>query len=114
MEAKAKARFARVAPRKARMVADLVRGKSIARAREILQFSTRDAAEIISKVIESAVANAEQAEATVNTDALVVKTICVDEAPTFRRYQARAKGAAEPIRHRQSHITVVVATREEV
>ncbi|MGN0035484.1 MAG: 50S ribosomal protein L22 [Coriobacteriales bacterium] len=113
MEAKAQARYVRVAPRKARMVVDLVRGKSVARAREILQFSTRDAAEPVAKVIDSAVANAEQAEGSVDPDALFVKTICVDDAPTFKRYQPRAKGAAEPIRHRSSHITVVVATREE-
>lgn len=113
MEAKAQARWVRVAPRKARMVADLVRGKSVIRAQEILQFSTRDAAEIVAKVINSAVANAEQSESSVSPESLVIKRIYVDEAPTFKRYQPRAKGAAEPIRYRSSHITVIVATREE-
>ena len=112
MEAKAKARFARVAPRKARMVADLVRGKSIARAREILQFSTRAAAEPVAKVVRSAVANAENNN-NLRAENLVIAAAYVDEGPTLKRIRPRAKGSASRINKRTSHITVIVAPRKE-
>jgi large subunit ribosomal protein L22 len=111
MEARAIAKFQRVAPRKARLVIDLVRGKSIEEARSILQFSDRAAAEVVLKVVNSAVANAEHASQTQPED-LVIKQIFADEGPTLKRIRPRAQGRAFRIRKRTSHITVVVGTKE--
>ncbi|NTU88778.1 MAG: 50S ribosomal protein L22 [Actinobacteria bacterium] len=112
MEARAQARYVRVSPRKARMVIDLVRGKSVVQAKEILKFTERDVAEIIEKVVDSAVANAERT-IHVRPESLVIKTIFADEGPTLKRIRPRAKGSASPIRKRTCHITVIVAPREE-
>lgn len=111
MQAKAIARFQRVAPRKARLVVDLVRGKSVEEARGILRFSTRDASEIVEKVVNSAAANAEQLHS-VKAEDLYIKEAFVDEGPTMKRIQARAQGRANRINKRTCHITVVVATKE--
>ena len=111
MQAKAVARFQRVAPRKARLVIDLIRGKSVVEARQILQFSDRAAAEIILKALNSAVANAEYTNQTQAED-LYVQEIFVDEGPTLKRIRPRAQGRAYRIRKRTSHITVVVGTKE--
>ena len=111
MEAYAIAKYIRVSPRKARMVVDMIRGKSVFEAREILTFCDRDVAEVILKCMNSAVANAEQAG--IPTDDLYVKTTYVDEGPTMKRIRPRAKGSASRIRKRSSHITVKVATRGE-
>ena len=111
MEARAIARYVRVSPRKARMVVDLIRGKEVERAREILQFSDRNVAEIIEKVLNSAVANALREG--VKEENLMVKAIYADDGPTFKRIRARAKGSASRILKRTSHITVIVGTREE-
>ena len=111
MEAKAVARFQRVAPRKARLVIDLVRGKSVEEARQILQFSDRAAAEIVLKVLNSAVANAEYKNQTQPED-LIIKEIYADDGPTLKRIRPRAQGRAFRIRKRTSHITVVVGTKE--
>ncbi|MBQ9691445.1 MAG: 50S ribosomal protein L22 [Eggerthellaceae bacterium] len=112
MEAKAVAKFVRVSPRKARIVIDQIRGKDIESAREYLLFSERAISETVSKVLESAVANAENNH-DMSTKNLVVKTAYVDEGPTMKRFRPRAKGAASRIRKRTSHITVIVAPREE-
>ena len=112
MEARAIARYVRVSPRKARIVVDLVRGKSVAQAREILAFTNRGIAETVEKVRNAAVANAENVYH-VNPEALYVKTCYVDEGPTMKRIRPRAKGSASRIRKRTSHITIIVATREE-
>lgn len=112
MEAKATAKYVRVTPRKARMVIDQIRGKDIVRAREILMFSERSAAEIVEKVLNSAVANAENNHH-MATSNLVVKAAFADEGPTLKRIRPRAKGSAARIRKRTSHITVIVAPREE-
>jgi large subunit ribosomal protein L22 len=112
MEAKAIARYVRVSPRKARVVVDQIRGKDIARANEILAFSDRAIAETVAKVLNSAVANAENNHH-MSTKNLFVKAAYVDEGPTLKRIRPRAKGAAAPIRKRTSHITVIVAPREE-
>lgn len=112
MEARAIARYVRVAPRKARVVVDLVRGKSVPKAREILQFTNRAVAEDVEKVLNSAVANAEH-QHQVRAEQLVVKTAYVDEGPTLKRIRPRAKGSAARIRKRTSHITIIVAPREE-
>ena len=112
MEARAIARYVRVSPRKARVVVDLVRGKSVPQAREILAFTNRAIAETVEKTLNSAVANAEN-QYHVDGDSLYVKTCYVDEGPTMKRIRPRAKGSASRIRKRTSHITIIVATREE-
>ena len=112
MEAKAVARFVRISPRKARCVIDLIRGKDVMAARDILAFTNRGGAEIVEKTLNSAVANAEY-KYHVSADQLVVKACYVDEGPTLKRIRPRAKGSASRINKRTSHITVIVSTREE-
>lgn len=112
MEAKATAKYVRVSPRKARIVIDQIRGKDVVAARDILRFSERAIAETVEKVLNSAVANAENNHG-MRTNNLVVKAAYADEGPTLKRIRARAKGSATPIRKRTSHITVIVAPREE-
>ncbi|MDZ4170031.1 MAG: 50S ribosomal protein L22 [Coriobacteriia bacterium] len=111
MEAKAIARFQRVSPRKARLVVDLIRGKSVGEARTILQFSPRAAAEIVEKTLNSAVANAER-NLHIKAEDLFVGSTFVDEGPTMKRIQPRAMGRAFRINKRTSHITVIVKQRE--
>ena len=110
MEAIAKHRFARISPQKARLVADQVRGKTVAQALEILTFSNKKAAELVKKVLESAIANAEHNEGA-DIDDLSVAKIFVDEGPTMKRNMPRAKGRADRILKRSSHISIVVADR---
>ncbi len=112
MEVKAQARFVRVSPRKARIVIDLIRGKSVEQAQEILRFTNRGIAETVEKVLNSAVANAENNHH-LRAEGLVVKAAYADEGPTLKRIRPRAKGSAARIRKRTSHITIVVAPREE-
>ena len=112
METKATARYVRTSPRKARIVIDMVRGKSVEDARQILAFTNRGIAETIEKLLNSAVANAEHNDH-LRADSLFVKAAYVDEGPTMKRVRARAKGSASRIRKRTSHITIVVAPREE-
>ncbi|MCE5190847.1 MAG: 50S ribosomal protein L22 [Actinomycetia bacterium] len=112
MEAKATARFVRVAPRKARLVIDLVRGKSVTDAEAILKFSDRSAAEIVAKVVHSAAANAAK-NLKVKPETLYVSQAFVDEGPTLKRIRPRAMGRAFRINKRTSHITIVVKQREE-
>lgn len=112
METKAVSRYVRIAPRKARIVVDLVRGKSVPQAREILAFCERAAAETVAKTLNSAVANAEHNNH-LRGDNLVVKAAYVDEGPTLKRIRLRAKGSASRINKRTCHITIVVAPREE-
>ncbi|CAM2957535.1 50S ribosomal protein L22 [Vibrio mytili] len=108
MEAIAKHNFARISPQKARLVADQIRGKSVDQALEILTFSNKKAAVLVKKVLESAIANAEHNEGA-DIDDLSVAKIFVDEGPTMKRIMPRAKGRADRILKRSSHITVVVA-----
>ncbi|WP_070962696.1 50S ribosomal protein L22 [Vibrio sonorensis] len=108
MEALAKHNFARISPQKARLVADQIRGKSVDQALEILTFSNKKAADLIKKVLESAIANAEHNEGA-DIDDLSVAKIFVDEGPIMKRIMPRAKGRADRILKRSSHITVVVA-----
>jgi large subunit ribosomal protein L22 len=108
MEAIAKHNFARISPQKARLVADLIRGKSVDQALEILTFSNKKAADLVKKVLESAIANAEHNEGA-DIDELSVAKIFVDEGPVMKRIMPRAKGRADRILKRSSHITVVVA-----
>ncbi len=102
---KAVAKFVRIAPRKARLVADEVRGKSVPEAVSILMFTNKRAAGIVGDVIKSAAANAEHNE-DADVDALFVRAVRVDEGPTIKRYRARAMGRATMIRKRTSHISV--------
>jgi large subunit ribosomal protein L22 len=111
MEARAVARYVRVSPRKARLVVDLIRGKKIDDARAILKFSPRAAAEIVEKVLNSAVANAER-NLHLRSDELIVGSTFVDEGPTLKRIRPRAMGRAFRINKRTSHITVIVKQRE--
>lgn len=110
MEAIAKHNFARISPQKARLVADQIRGKSVDQALEILTFSNKKAADLVKKVLESAIANAEHNEGA-DIDDLNVAKIFVDEGPIMKRIMPRAKGRADRILKRSSHITVVVADR---
>ncbi|OJI43216.1 50S ribosomal protein L22 [Vibrio vulnificus] len=96
MEAIAKHNFARISPQKARLVADLIRGKSVDQALEILTFSNKKAAVLVKKVLESAIANAEHNEGA-DIDDLNVAKIFVDEGPTMKRIMPRAKGRADRI-----------------
>lgn len=112
MEAKAVARYVRVSPRKARIVIDQIRGKSVPAAQEILRFTNRGVAETVEKTLNSAVANAEHLHH-MRPETLVVKTAFADEGPTLKRIRPRAKGSASRIRKRTSHITIIVAPREE-
>jgi large subunit ribosomal protein L22 len=107
----ARARFVRVAPRKARMVANQVRGLPIDDARALLRFSSRGAARDIVKLIDSAVANAE-ANHDLVADDLLIKDIHVDDGPTLRRYRPRALGRATRINKRTSHIAVALTPEE--
>jgi large subunit ribosomal protein L22 len=106
----ATAKFVRVSPRKARLVADHIRGRSVPEARTILAFTERAAAVDVEKVLRSAVANAESNPALHwNGDDLLVHAVFVDEGPTLKRFRARARGRASRIFKRTCHITVQVA-----
>jgi large subunit ribosomal protein L22 len=108
MLTKAVARYIRLSPRKARLVADLVRGKTVAEALAILQYSPQVAARHIEKVLRSAVANAEHNHQVRSLDDLRVNAV-IDGGPSLKRIQARAMGRAFWIRHRLAHITVSLA-----
>ena len=107
MEVRARLRFTRMAPRKARLVADLIRGKRSEDALNILTFTKKAAAKILIKLLKSAIANATQKK-TIDIDRLFVKKITVDQGPTMKRFQPRALGRATMIRKRTSHITIVL------
>ncbi|MCV7302499.1 50S ribosomal protein L22 [Mycobacterium barrassiae] len=106
----AKARFVRISPTKARRVIDLVRGKSVTEALDILRWAPQAASEPVAKVIASAAANAQNNEG-LDPSTLVVATVYADEGPTAKRIRPRAQGRAFRIRKRTSHITVVVESR---
>ncbi|WP_319542773.1 50S ribosomal protein L22 [uncultured Pseudodesulfovibrio sp.] len=107
MEAKAVSKFIRVSPRKTRLVAENIKGKGVEDALNILRFTPKKAAKILSKVLFSAISNAEQMPG-VDVDSLIVDTVMVNEGPTWKRIQPRAMGRAYRIRKRTSHITIVV------
>ena len=109
---RASAKYVRVSPRKARLIADQVRGKHIDDARSLLQFSPRSAADDIAKVIESAAANAEANHDLIG-DEMIVSEIRVDEGPTLKRFRPRAMGRATPIHKRTCHISVALTPEEE-
>jgi large subunit ribosomal protein L22 len=107
-EVRAQAKYLRTAPRKAQLVADQIRGRTVPEARTILAFTTRDAARDMEKVLNSAVANAEANHGLVG-DELIVSAAFVGEGPTLKRWRARARGRAARIRKRTCHITVALA-----
>jgi large subunit ribosomal protein L22 len=107
MQTQAVLKFVRLSPQKARLVADLVRGKKVDEAINTLKFSNQRAAGIIQKVLESAIANAENNDGA-DVDELKVREIFVDEGPVMKRIQPRAKGRADRIHKRTSHITIRV------
>ncbi len=116
MESKAVLRLARVSPRKARLVADLVRGMDVGEALEVLTFTRKKSAGLIKGLVESAVANAEykasRSESELDIDRLVVQQIYVDQGPSLRRFRPRARGMATKVLKKTSHITVVLAEGE--
>ena len=112
MEAKAVLRLARVSPRKARLVADLIRGRGVDEALEIPTFTQKKSAILFKGLLESAIANAEYSASQKNRkfdlDSLVVSKVLVDQGPTLRRFRPRARGMATKVLKKTSHITVEV------
>ena len=112
MEAKAIARYLRLTSRKARLVADLVRGKNVEEALNILTFTNKKAAPLLEKVLRSAVANAVN-NFDMDEENLYVSHVCVDAGPLIKRLKPRAMGRADIIHKKTSHITVVVSEKKE-
>ncbi len=112
MEAKATVKYVRTSPRKMRRVVDMIRGQHVEEARRILRFSPLGATRDVEKLLNSAVANAEQQPGVIPEN-LVVARAWVDEGPTLKRFRPRAYGRATRVRKRTSHVTVVVQTMGE-
>jgi large subunit ribosomal protein L22 len=116
MKAKAVARFVRMSTRKARLVVDQIRGKSVNDAYALLQFSKKGAAETVNKTLRSAVANAQvksqEQGGGLDVDDLVVREAFVDQGPALSRWRAAAQGRPAPIRKQTSHITIVVDRKD--
>lgn len=116
MESKAVLRLARVSPQKARLVADLVRGRDVGEALEILAFTRKKSAVLIKKLVESAIANAEfkaeRQNSSLDVDNLYIQSIFVDQGPSLRRFRPRARGMATKIHKKTAHITVVLGEGE--
>ncbi len=110
MEVAAKLRFARISPQKCRLVADQIRGLPVDKALNILAFSPKKGAAMLKKVLESAIANAEHNDGA-DVDELFIKSVFVDQGPTMKRIMPRAKGRANRILKRTSHITVAVGEK---
>ena len=108
---RASSRYVRVAPRKARLIADQVRGMHIEQARALLEFSPRGAAEDIRKLIDSAAANAENNHDLVADD-LLISELRVDQGPTLKRWRARARGRAARVEHKTCHMSVALTPSE--
>ena len=115
MEAKASLNNARISTRKSRLICDMVRGQYVAEAIDQLKFTRKAAAPLVSKLINSAISNAQQKKQDVDLDRLYVKTAYADEAPDhfMVRWRPRAMGRATPIQKGMSHITIVIAERED-
>ncbi|MDP8228097.1 MAG: 50S ribosomal protein L22 [Candidatus Electryoneaceae bacterium] len=114
LQARAIAKWVRIAPRKMRLVADMVRGKMVHEAVNELHYSTKRAAEPVEKTVRSALANLliQDEAAKLDPDTVYISEIKVDEGPTWRRWRPRAMGRATRIRKRTSHLTVVVSSKE--
>jgi len=107
METRAVAKFVRISPRKIRLVMDQVRGKQVGEALNMLSFAPQRGARILKKLVNSAIANAEQNKG-VDVDSLYIMRVYADEGPTLKRWRPRAQGRATSIRKRTSHLTVVL------
>ncbi|BAC12080.1 50S ribosomal protein L22 [Oceanobacillus iheyensis] len=112
MQAKAVAKSVRIAPRKVRLVVDLIRGKEVGEAIAILNHTQRGASPVVEKVLKSAIANAEH-NYEMDADSLVISEAFVNEGATLKRFRPRAQGRASRINKRTSHITVVVTEKKE-
>ncbi|MFB1051379.1 50S ribosomal protein L22 [Paraliobacillus sp. JSM ZJ581] len=112
MQAKAVAKTVRIAPRKVRLVIDLIRGKDVGEAIAILKHTQRGASPVVEKVLNSAIANAEH-NYEMNSDELFISEAYVNEGVTLKRFRPRAQGRASQINKRTSHITVVVSEKKE-
>ena len=109
MEVKVKTRYVRIAPRKMRLVADLIRGHMVGEAINTLKFTTKSGAKILYKTLMSAVANADtKGKGSINVDTLYVKRVWIDEGPTMKRFLPRAQGRATTVRKRISHLNVIL------
>ncbi len=109
MTSSALLRFARIAPRKVRQVASLIRGKAVDEAINILMYTQRRPAGLLRKLLVSAISNAEdKSKGSVNTDSLIVKEVAVDQGPTLKRWRPRAMGRATRINKRTSHVRIVL------
>ncbi|MCB1178392.1 MAG: 50S ribosomal protein L22 [Leptospiraceae bacterium] len=109
MEAKAVAKHVRISARKARLVANEIRGYDYLEAKDILKFTNKKAADLILNVLDSAAANAISADGSIDQGDLYIKKIYVDDGPIMKRFRARARGRAARIRKRLSHITIVLS-----
>ena len=107
METRAVAKFVRISPRKIRLVMDQVRGRQVGEALNMLSFAPQRGARILKKLVNSAIANAEQ-NTGVDVDSLYIMRVYADEGPTLKRWRPRAQGRATSIRKRTSHLTVVL------
>jgi len=112
MEVTAKLRYHQASPQKVRLVVDMIRGKDVQEAANILAFTKKGAALPLSKLLKSAIANAENRDEQVDIDRLYVKEVFVDGGPTLKRMRARAQGRGFRILKRQSHITIKLDTRK--
>ncbi len=114
--ATAQGRFLRIAPRKARLVADLIRNKPVGEAREILEFSVKKGGPILKKLLDSAAANAESeaahGQSRIDTDEMIVTHVAVDGGPVMRRMRPASRGRPSMIRKRTSHVRLVIADKE--
>jgi len=110
MEIRAKARFVRISPQKIRLIMGQVRGKKVEEALNLLSFAPQRGARILKKLLDSAVANAQQ-NADIDVDALYIATVYADEGPTLKRWRPRAQGRATRIRKRTSHLTVILGEK---
>lgn len=108
MQVQAKLRHTRTAPRKARLVANMIRGKNVNDAMNILMFTPKRVAEKFQKLLKSAIANAEENHKVLDVDDLVVRNVLVDEGVTWKRNLPRARGMATMLRKRTSHITLIL------
>ena len=114
MEYKATLSYLKIAPRKVRLVVDLVRGKKLEDARHQLQFSKQRSAVSILKLLNSAFSNAKNTKENLDTNMLFVKEIFVDEGPKLKRFRARARGSAYGIQKKTSHVTIVLSEQGQV
>jgi len=113
VEAVARARFLRISPRKLRLVADLIRNKNVAEARNILRFTVKGGAPLLQKVLDAAVANAESKAAEtrhrIHSDEMIVRRVLVDGGMTLKRFQSAPRGRAVRIRRRTSHVELMIS-----